>query len=253
MQYISKNTIVQSSLIAAKENMGKIFHIFHKEYMSKFKIGAALLGIAFLFVLLKTVIQWQSIFPAQIITSSSTEEKKKSSLGNQKEKTIRVHLPNTSQPIIEQAVLPEDFFDVEALAQAGYTLVNGRYALALFQHAPVMAQRDLFYPVTFTLKKDGKDIGTISRILPSEEMSSARLFSLVRQKLENVVKGKESEIFNVSKAYSTAGEANFYFNDKGNFPKTVFMITRSKTKVLAFQIEEEYHDAAKKSIHLFFQ
>ena len=214
--------------------------------MTRFETGAALLGVALFFVALEIGVKWKSILPAQSMPPVVAE--------NEKKQTPPSRISSVSLSTIEKKIEAKDFFDTQALSSAGISLKNGRYALALFQHAPVIASKDSFYLVSFTIQKDGKTIGTVSRILPTEKMSAARLFLLVRQKLETVVSGKKTKKFYVSDYYNTVGEANFYLNDKENFPNTVFLITRSKTKVLAFQFNDKYDESVKKNlIPLFFQ
>ncbi len=159
----------------------------------------------------------------------------------------------TSAPLPVVSIRAEDYFDVDALTEKNITLRDGILSNAVFRHAELQEFVDPFYLVTFLFQDNGETIGTISRILPTEEMSAGRLLSLVRKKLFTSIPQEEASLINLSESLNTRGEANFYLNDNKNFPNMVFLVTRSGTKVLALQFPREYNDRVSQLLPLFFQ
>ena len=158
-----------------------------------------------------------------------------------------------SAPLSESQVRPQDHFDLDALAKQGIVLKDGIVSTAIFRHAQLEEFVDPFYLVTFLFEDNGETIGTVSRVVPTEEMSDGRLLSLVRKKLFNAIPQEESSLINLSESLNTRGEANFYLNDNRNFPNIVFLVTRSGTKVLAMQFPREYNDRVAQILPLFFE
>ncbi len=151
------------------------------------------------------------------------------------------------------AILPEDHFDMEKLAKQNVTLRDGIVSKAIFRHAQLEEYVDPFYLVTFLFEQNGEMIGTVSRVLPTEEMSAGRLLSLVRKKLFTSIPQEEASLLSLSESLNTRGEANFYLNDNKNFPNMIFLVTRSGTKVLALQFAREYNDRVAQILPLFFE
>ncbi len=165
-------------------------------------------------------------------------------------------IPVTSQtaaPIAVTNVRPEDYFEIEKLVAQNITLQEGNLSKAVFRHAELQDYVDPFYLVTFLIKENDKTIGTVSRIIPTEEMSAGRLLSLVRKKLFSSISPDDSSLITLSESLNTRGEANFYLNDAKNFPNMIFLVTRSGTKVLALQFSREYNDRVAQILPLFFQ
>lgn len=210
--------------------------------MPRFAIALALLGIAGFFVSAEILLRPEIFQPAE----KPVPEEKMSD-------TTQRPKPQETEVQIEGTPRAETYFSPSLLRESRVDLYQPRYSLALFQHAPIIAERDSFYLATFSFKIDGKPIGSVSRIIPTYEVSAGRLLSLVRQKLESVIPPEKKDSLFLSDPLSTVMEANFYLNDRKSFPNTIFLIARSERKVLAFQYPTEYHELVKNIIHLFYQ
>ena len=215
--------------------------------MSRFVIALALIGIAGAFVSAEIILRPElfdkvkmgtdiaKVVP-EIVTSSKNSP---SPLPTKKE---------------EEKPIPNEYFAISLLKKEGITFSQPRYSLALFQHVPIVAKRDSFYLPTFSFQINEKPIGTVSRIMPVHTISAGRLMSLVQEKLRLILPTEKNDKLSLSDSLKTIGKANFYLNDRESFPNTIFLVTRSDTKVLAFQYPSEYHETViKKLIPLFFQ
>ncbi len=207
--------------------------------MPRFALALALLGIAGFFVSAEVLLHPEIFDSAQ---QFQDDKKVSDESSDDAKKDVKEDVPDA-----------KNLFALSKLRESGVTLTQGRYSLALFQHAPIISTRDSFYLATFAFQIDGKPIGTVSRVLPTYDVSAGRLLSLVRQKLQSIIPHSQKNQLFLSEALKTIGEANFYLNDRVSFPKTIFLVTRSKTKVLAFQYPTEYHELVKNYIPLFFE
>lgn len=181
------------------------------------------------------------VIAPQIIPNANTP---KSSVDSQASATL---------PVLQDQVLPGQYFNVAALQKQNIVLKGGMTSNAIFRHAQLNKEIDPFQLVTFLFESDGKTIGVVSRVLPTEEMSTGRLLSLVRKKLYTSIASEDSGIITLSDSLNTRGEANFYLNDKKNFSDMVFLVTRSNSKVLALQFPEEYNTVVEQILPLFFE
>jgi len=152
----------------------------------------------------------------------------------------------------EKDLIPSaaDFFDEKLLRVNDILLSDGFFDAAVMRHAPISPADD-FFAVTFSFEQKDNFHGSVSRFLPKKEMSTGRLFSIIRQKLSRNIGDQMTISPPLSSIPGVA--ANFYLNDKKNFPDTIFLVVRSQKKVLAFQYKKKYHDAVKKYISLFFR
>ncbi len=213
--------------------------------MPQFALALALLGIAGFFVSAEILLHPEIFKVAENKTHTErTHDNSPNTLV-----TSNTNEENTKEKI----PLSDELFSVQKLQESNITLSQGRYSHALFQHAPITPSRDSFSLVTFAFQIDGKPIGTVSRILPVNNVSAGRLLSLVRQKLQSIISPEDKDHLSLSQSLNTVGDANFYLNDRKSFPTTIFLVARSNTKVLAFQYLSSYHESVKKNIPLFFQ
>jgi hypothetical protein len=210
--------------------------------MPRLAVAFLLLGIVSFFISIEILLRPEIFQPVEPV-----EEVSQKRSFTEKESTVK-------NPLNREEVLnPEVYFDLSSLERENITLHKGKISLALFQHAPIVVERDSFYLATFVFHVDKNPIGTVSRVIPTYNTNSGRLLSLVRQKLRSVIPLDEQGHLMLSRPLNTIGEANFYLNDQGNFPNTIFLVTRSEAKVLAFQYPSEYHSLVKKNIPLFFR
>jgi hypothetical protein len=210
--------------------------------MPRFAIALALLGIAGFFVSTEILLRPEIFQPAE---KPVPEEEMPTPVQELETQETEIQVDSTPRA--------DTFFSPALLREAGVDLYQARYSLALFQHAPIIAERDSFFLATFSFQIDGKPIGTVSRVIPTSEVSAGRLLSLVRQKLGSVIPEEKKQTLFLSDALNTVMEANFYLNDRESFPNTIFLVARSDRKVLAFQYPTEYHESVKKIIPLFYQ
>lgn len=168
-------------------------------------------------------------------------------------KSSDVSQASTTLPVMQDQILPGQYFNVAALQKQNIILKGGMSSNAIFRHAQLNKDIDPFQLATFLFEANGKTIGAVSRVLPTEEMSTGRLLSLVRKKLYTSIASEDSGIITLSDSLNTRGEANFYLNDKKNFSNMVFLVTRSNSKVLALQFPEEYNTLVAQILPLFFE
>jgi hypothetical protein len=228
--------------------------------MRRLAIAIFLLGIAAGIVSLETI-QRPYIFESAAIVSAQPVDKTGATpiepvVENPTPAPPKDAVTTQSQVITaSQMVDATTYFNADLLNEQTVTIGEGRYASSLFRHTSVNPNRDSFSLIIFPFSIDGRQIGTVSRILPTEEMSSGRLLALVRSKLETITTTNQEGGAGVwlTSPLRTIGEANFYLNDKIRFPDTVFLVSRENGKVLAFQYSSQYHEQVKKYVSLFFQ
>lgn len=146
------------------------------------------------------------------------------------------------------AISPVNHFNMAKLTEGNILLDRGDTPLTLFE-TEISPSQDDFFLASFIFTLQDKEVGKITRIVPSNTMSAGRLMSVVREKIKQDI--SENEQFSLSEPLNTIGEANFYFNNQEE-PDSVFLVTRDEAKVLAIEYPKEYHDSVKKIIPLFF-
>lgn len=202
--------------------------------MNRLAIAISLLGISAIFV------SFEILLRPEIFNEVSPDESFSDNTDAQENSLL--------------APQPHDFFDTEILNINGFPLASGFYGTALFRLAEV-SEDDNFVVISFPFGKRDSIHGIVTRILPKHEMSSGRLFSLIRDKIEKSIPPEDQEKISITPPLASipGANANFYIDNQKTFPGTTFLVLRGNKKVLAFEYERKYHDAVKNSISLFLQ
>ncbi len=200
--------------------------------MNYFAIAISLLGISAIFV------SFEIFLRPEIFDNTAPE----------------FHYSSNSSETEVSEPKANDFFETGILDLNGLPLSTGFYGTAIFRLAPI-TENDDFVVVSFPFGHNTSAHGIVTRIVPKREMSSGRLFSLVRDKLSESIPPEDRGMINITPPLVSivGAKANFYIDDKKTFPNTTFLVIRGDKKVLAFEYERQYHEAVKNSIPLFLQ
>jgi len=198
----------------------------------RYLIIFGLLVVAMIFVALEIWMRPEMLLQTKnSISTDSTEEiiKEKPS------PIIEVEAP---KPI---ELKPIDFFSQFANMQSnGIELKNGHQISSLFQHLVLNPETDKLVLYTWEIWLNQKKIGNVAQVFTPTTSSVTNTFLQLKKRLQAAILNKPN--ITLSALHRTRGEANFYLNDKTNFPQTIFMVSRSGQKILAFSYAKKYHE-----------